>query len=159
MTVWESSRLKFFLLLNTVTVPTSSVVFITLCSSTRLTMTDQQYDADCSTSKLLSATLSEEDEEPFFRQSRPRHSTVKCLAKYCLAAFLCIAAGAMVGYYSARLLPGSLTIACSGINSRTPIPRAVFTNRLDVPFIPNREFMGPSQEADRNWARITEGAE
>lgn len=44
-----------------------------------------------------------------------------------------------------------------GINRKTPLPQEIFTDRRDVPFIPHKEFIGPSEEADENWNRITMG--
>ncbi|KAK4209258.1 hypothetical protein QBC37DRAFT_294949 [Rhypophila decipiens] len=46
-----------------------------------------------------------------------------------------------------------------GINTNTPIPRHIFTNRKNVPFIPHPEYMGASDEADDNWAALTAGSD
>ncbi|KAK3681699.1 hypothetical protein B0T22DRAFT_494703 [Podospora appendiculata] len=72
-------------------------------------------------------------------------------------ALVSIAAGIALGCWYSSL--ASTSLETFGINPRTPIPLRVFTDRQDVAFIPHREFMGPSDEANDNWASITRGSD
>ena len=71
---------------------------------------------------------------------------------------LCVAAGAGMGcWFTSLKMNQQANIVSHSLTQRTPIPKHVFTNRKDVPFIPNKEFMGPGEEADRNWGKIVRG--
>ncbi|KAK3331750.1 hypothetical protein B0T19DRAFT_380258 [Cercophora scortea] len=85
--------------------------------------------------------------------SRLRESVIRGII-----ALLSVTAGIALGWWCGSSL-ASTSLGTFGINPRTPIPLRVFTDRQDVAFIPHREFMGPSKEADNNWASITRGSD
>lgn len=70
-----------------------------------------------------------------------------------------VAVGLFFGYLFGRLTTGKHVggLEDFGINSNTPLPTSIFKNRKNVPFIPYREWMGPSEEASENWANLTKG--
>jgi hypothetical protein len=72
-----------------------------------------------------------------------------------IVILLSVGAGILIGRFYSTI--STTPVEALGINPRNPIPREVFDNRHDVPFIPYREFMGPSEEADANWEQITMG--
>ena len=72
-------------------------------------------------------------------------------------AIFSLAAGASLGCWYSSLTSAPHLASSLGINTNTPIPRHIFTNRKQVAFIPHPEFMGPSPEADDNWTNLTTG--
>ncbi|KAK3401313.1 hypothetical protein B0T20DRAFT_430216 [Sordaria brevicollis] len=124
---------------------------------------------DNETGSLLSASSSsrqsESDESldihshiPIRRQSRWREHIIRG-AIALLSIIIGLAAGLFITKNSNSSNSNEPTLKDFGINPNTPLPREIFTNRRNVPFIPHREFMGPSQEANENWYRITEGSD
>jgi hypothetical protein len=66
---------------------------------------------------------------------------------------LCI--GLLIGYELHAVSRPSLQSVT--INPNTAIPLEIFTSRHDVPFSPDRRYMGPSHEVNQNWAELTKG--
>jgi hypothetical protein len=64
--------------------------------------------------------------------------------------------GVIIGFFCGQLKAGP-SLQSFGINPQMPIPQEIFTNRHNVPFNPYSEYMGPSEEVARNWARLTKG--
>lgn len=125
---------------------------------------EKHLQTDNETGSLLSADSSRESESdesldihsriPLRRQSRWREHVIRGAI-----ALLSITVGLAAGFYITKNSSNSNepTLKDFGINPNTPLPREIFTNRRNVPFIPHKEFMGPSKEANINWDRITMG--
>lgn len=105
------------------------------------------------------ASYEDEDDETESRDSYPAPAYLDSLRKVShnsiFVMLLCLTTGLLFGFLGGRSATSNLQDF--GISSLNPIPREVFTERKDVPFIPHREYMGPSKEAAKNWARLTEG--
>ncbi|CCC14935.1 hypothetical protein SMACR_07667 [Sordaria macrospora] len=127
---------------------------------------EKHHQAENETGSLLSAhghpdSSRESDESldihsPICRQSRWREHVIRGAI-----AIFSITVGIAAGCYLTRSSSNSNepTLKDFGINPKTPLPREIFTDRRDVPFIAHKEFIGPSKEADRNWDRITIGSD
>ncbi|KAI8626509.1 hypothetical protein F5Y19DRAFT_445829 [Xylariaceae sp. FL1651] len=88
---------------------------------------------------------------------KPWYLGRRTFVMHAVLSISCLAVGLVFGFLGAQWA-GSATrtgLHNLGINPITPIPTKVFTERKDVPFIPHAEFMGPSKEAARNWAKLT----
>jgi len=70
--------------------------------------------------------------------------------------FLC--AGVAFGSWQTDRRLQAESVRAFGIDpSKIAVPRHIFTERKEVAFRPFHEFMGPGDEQDRNWFKITEG--
>lgn len=80
-------------------------------------------------------------------------------------SLIALIVGALAGFLGTGWRANTCPAACdpatslceAGIDQHSPIPQEVFLNRKHVPFIPHREYMGPSKEAARNWKHLTAG--
>lgn len=93
----------------------------------------------------------EEDGAPTTSRRRLPHN----LFFYTSFALLNIVAGLLIGYLCRAASEDSAE--SFGINPNNPIPRKILTNRHDVPFSPNPDYMGPGHHVNKNWAKLTEG--
>ncbi|KAL1632403.1 hypothetical protein SLS56_003645 [Neofusicoccum ribis] len=66
-------------------------------------------------------------------------------------ALLYVCIGLIVGYLCRNPDP---TLSAYGINPAIPVPEAVFTERSEVIFQPDYDYIGVSMAADEHWRRL-----
>lgn len=99
------------------------------------------------------------------RRLRQNASSVGHVFTCCI---LTLVVGLLAGFFGARWTSTStgkvttterakILLEAGVTNPKTPIPKHILTNRKNVPFIPHKEFMGPSGEAAKNWRMLTAG--
>lgn len=70
-------------------------------------------------------------------------------------ALLYVCIGLIVGYLCRNPDP---TLSAYGINPAIPVPESVFTERSEVTFQPDYDYIGVSTAADEHWRRLLGGA-
>ena len=134
---------------------------------------ERDYDA-LSYSADSEDTISQNEHDSFLQnkleagsqRQRSRHNA--SVAHVFTCSILTLVVGLLAGFFGAQWTSTSTAMVTTpqrakilleaGVtNTKTPIPKEILTNRKNVPFIPHREFMGPSDEAAKNWKMLTAG--
>ncbi|KAL1617125.1 hypothetical protein SLS56_011128 [Neofusicoccum ribis] len=115
---------------------------------------NDSYRDDEGQENLLTPEGSEPEE--FAYRSRRKAFDARRVFFLSSVSLLLVSTGVVLGYWCREQ---EATLSSFGLNPITPLPIELFSERHDVPFIAHPEFMGPSKEAAKNWARITEGSD
>lgn len=73
-------------------------------------------------------------------------------------SFFCLAIGLVVGY-SIQKTHATEILHAIYYPSKSPIPLDVFTPKIEVPFVPDKRYVGASHQVNENWYNLTKGVQ
>jgi len=91
---------------------------------------------------------------PANKDSRPRRDIVRSILIPLTYLLLGLAVGLTIGIYA----PALSTTSCL-IRPASPIPHDVLTAKIPVRFVPDKRYVGPSEEVNRNWMDLIKGSD